>query len=490
MRIATGGINHESNTFSTIPTTWESFAGNNGLSEGEAIVERFSGTNTITCGFIEGCSEYGYELLPLIWASATPSDAVQQEAYERLKSRLLKRLEGLGKVDGVLLDLHGAMVAKETDDVEGDLLEAVRGVVGPNTPLVATLDLHTNMTQQMVRNADVLVGFDTYPHVDMFERGKEAAAILRSMLERGIRPTMAFHKLPLFWAVSKQITDKPPMKDVLDYAHRIEGETGIINVTFSTGFPYADIPDAGASVTVTADGNPDLAQCKADELAGYIWDRRRDWQDHFPSIREAIRMGQKGGAYPAVLADVADSPGGGDTCDGTEILRVFLEDEVPEAVVVVIADPESVQQAIEAGVGNRVNLRVGGKTDDLHGEPVSVEGHVALISDGRFVLKGPMRRGTVAEMGRAVVVKSKGTEIIITERRVSETFDAQLVRSLGIEPADRKFIAVKSGVHFRSTYEPLAGVIYEVDTPGTNTCDFAKLAYERIRRPLYPVDDM
>lgn len=183
MRIATGGINHESNTFSTIPTTWESFAGNNGLSEGEAIFERFAETNTIICGFMEGCSEYGYQLLPLIWTSATPSDAVLQEDYERLKSLLLEGLEELGKVDGVLLDLHGAMVAKETDDVEGDLLEAVRGLVGPVTPLVATLDLHTNMTEDMVRNADVLVGFDTYPHVDMYDRGREAAGILRSMLE-------------------------------------------------------------------------------------------------------------------------------------------------------------------------------------------------------------------------------------------------------------------------------------------------------------------
>jgi microcystin degradation protein MlrC len=490
MRIATGGISHESNTFSTVPTTWESFAANNGLSEGEEIFERFADTNTVTCGFMEGCSEYGYELAPLIWTAATPSDAVQQKAYERLKSLFLERLEGLGKIDGALLDLHGAMVAKETEDVEGDLLEAVRGVVGPEVPVVATLDLHTNMTTRMVRNTDVLVGFDTYPHVDMYERGREAAAILRSILEQGIRPTMAFHKLSLFWAVSKQVTHKLPMKDVMDYAHRIEEEPGIVNVTVSTGFPYADIAEAGASVTVTTDDDPGLAQSKADELAEYIFDRRKDWQDTFPSVREAIRMGQQEGAYPVVLADVADSPGGGDTCDGTEILRVFLEDDVPEAVVVVIADPESVSQAIRAGVGSEVRLRVGGKTDDLHGEPVSVVGYVALISDGRFVLKGPMRRGTVAEMGRTVVVKSKGTEIIITERRVSETFDTQLLRSLGIEPADRKFIAVKSGVHFRSTYEPLAGVIYEVDTPGTNTCNFAKLPYKRIKRPLYPVDEM
>ena len=158
MRIATGGINHESNTFSTIPTTWESFADNNGLSEGQAIFERFAETNTITCGFMEGCSEYGYELLPLIWTSATPSDAVVQEDYERLKSLMLEGLHKLGKVDGVLLDLHGAMVAKETDDVEGDLLEAVRGLVGPDTPVVATLDLHTNMTERMVQNATALIG--------------------------------------------------------------------------------------------------------------------------------------------------------------------------------------------------------------------------------------------------------------------------------------------------------------------------------------------
>jgi microcystin degradation protein MlrC len=489
MRIAIGGIGHESNTFSVVPTTWESFSANNGLSRGEAIFERFADTNTIVSGFMDGCSELGYRQVPLIWTTTTPSGAVQQEAYERLKSLLLESLEKAGGVDGVLLDLHGAMVAAETDDVEGDLLEGVRKAMGAQVPLIATLDLHTNMTERMVELADVLVGFDTYPHVDMYDRGKEAVAILRSMIEGGVRPTIAFHKLPLFWAVSKQVTNKPPMIDVIEYAHRIESEKGVINVTVSTGFPYADTPLAGAAVTVTTDNDIGLAQRWADELAEYVWERRGDWQDRYPSVREAIRMGREGGSFPVVLADVADSPGGGDTCDGTEILRVFLEDDVPDAVVVVIADPESVQQAIEAGVGNRVSLQVGGKMDDLHGEPVAVEAYVTLISDGRFMLKGPMRRGTVAEMGRTAVAKCKGTEIIITERRVSETFDAQLLRSLGIEPVDRKYIAVKSGVHFRSTYEPLAGAIYEVDTPGTNTCDFARLPYRRVRRPIFPLDD-
>ena len=489
MRIATGGIRHESNTFSSVGTDWHSFATLDTVSVGEQIFERFAGTRTVTCGFMDESGRRGIELIPLIWARSTPSAAVSHEAYERLRRMLLDRLASHPHVDGVLLDLHGAMVTTELDDAEGDILSVVRGVVGADVPIVATLDLHTNMTARMVDAADVLVGFDTYPHVDMYERGIEAVEIMHRILRDRLKPTMAYVKLPLLWSVSKQITAQDPMKDVMERVHEVESEDGVVNVTVSTGFPYADIEQAGASVTVTTADDVAGARGRADELADFIWERRRDWQDAFISVEEGIRRGEAGGAYPVVLADVADSPGGGGSCDGTEILRVFLDLDVQDAVVAVIADPESVARADGAGVGHRVDLVVGGKTDRLHGDPVRLSGHVSCICDGRFVLKGPMNTGTVENMGRTAVVKSGGTEVILTERRVNATFDAELLRSLGIDPMERRFIGVKSGVHFRASYGPIAGAIYEVDTPGTNTCRFERLPYRRIRRPIYPLDD-
>jgi microcystin degradation protein MlrC len=277
------------------------------------------------------------------------------------------------------------------------------------------------------------------------------------------------------------------MKDFIDLAHRIESEKGIVNATVSGGFPYADIRDAGVSVVVTTDNNPKLAAEKAKEIGDQIWNRRNEFEVTLTPVKEAIQYAKEISKGPVILADGSDNPGGGAPCDGTVILQTFLEENVQDAVVAVIADPESVQKAIEAGVGNEIQLEVGGKTDDKHGKPVPMLSVVHLISDGCFVNKGPMGTGMKTNMGRTVVLKSGGVEVIITEKRV-QVLDQELLKSVGITPADKKLIALKSSVHFRADFESIAQKIFEVDTPGVHSPDLFQYDYKKLRRPIFPLD--
>ena len=482
MRIATGCIGHETNTFSPVPTTIDSFS----RMVGDGIRKNFGNTRTITGGIIDAADELKIELVPLLWSFATPSRKVEQDAYDALKSEFLNLLSGAGEIDGVVLDLHGAMVTEEIEDAEADLISSVREIVG-SRPIVVTFDLHANITPDSVKYPDVIIGFDTYPHVDTYERGVEAVEVIYKTVRGEIKPTMAYRQLPLLTSPPAQCTMRPPASDLVKKLHQLESENGVITATLSMGFPFADIHDAGVSVLVTTDGNREFAEQKVDEFSQHIWSIREDFRTNLVSIEEAIDHANQTEGKPIVLAEGADNPGGGGPCDGTFILRAFVEADVQDAVVAIIADPESVAQAIEAGVGNRVTLNVGGKTDDMHGESVTLDAYVKTISDGVYVRKGPMARGATDRMGRTAVIKTGGVEVILTEGR-SQPLDAEVLRSVGIEPRDRKLIALKSAVHFRADYTPIAHEIVEVDTPGVHSPNLTNFRYENLRRPIYPLD--
>lgn len=485
MRIAVGCIGHETNTFSPVPTSIDNFR-KGAYYVGEEIIPAFNQTSTIMGGFMDAAKKLDLQLVPLLWTFATPSGMVEQMGYEALKTEFLMLLRGAGQLDGVFLDLHGAMVAEGVEDVEGDLLLAVRQVVGA-LPIVTTLDLHANITAEMAEHADIIIGFDTYPHVDCYERGFEAAHLISATIQGRIHPTMAYRQLPLLTSPPAQCTMKPLMRDVLKRLHTLETEPGVVTATLSMGFPFADIRDAGVSVLVTTNGDQPLAERHADQFASYIWEMREAFRVNLVSVQEAIAYANRTEGKPIVLADGSDNPGGGAPCDGTTILRTFIESDVQDAVIAVIADAESVESAIQAGVGNRVALNVGGKTDRMHGAPVALTGYVKTISDGTFVYKGPMGRGRSGQMGRTVVLQVGGVEIILTEKRI-QPYDAEVLRSLGIEPRDRKLIALKSAVHFRADYAPIAHEILEVDTPGVHSPNLFSYTYQKLRRPIFPLD--
>jgi len=276
------------------------------------------------------------------------------------------------------------------------------------------------------------------------------------------------------------------MRSLLAKARMIESEEKVVNATLSMGFPFADIYDAGVSVLVTTNDDLELARRKAAEMAEAVWEKRDEFNVTLSPVSEAIAYARTKSKGLVVLADGSDNPGGGGPCDGTAILRQFIEEGVQDAVVAVIADPQAVAEAAKAGVGSAVTLDLGGKTDDRHGAPVRVRAYVRLLSDGEFTMRGPMGGGVRAKMGRAAVLVVGGVEIVVVERRI-QPYDAALLRSLGIEPRERRLIALKSAVHFRSTYQEIAERIFDADTPGVHRPDFGCYNYRKLRRSIHPL---
>jgi len=491
MRIGAAGLCHETNTFAEGVTTFEDFersGGFPGLTVGEQIVETLHATKVPMGGFITAAEELNFELVPLIWTFAQPSGIVAQSAYEKLAGMLLDKLQKAMPLDGVLLDLHGAMVTEELEDAEGDLLARIRHLIGPDIPIVVTLDLHANITPAMVAEATTLIGYDTYPHVDCFERGVEAAHLLVDTISRRVQPTTGLAQIDMLIAPPRQCTLLSPMKDIFALVHEIEQRPGILTVTLAGGFPFSDTYNTGACVVVSADGDQRLAQESAQEVAEQVWQRREQFRVELTPVEEAVRYAVEQGRGPVILADGSDNPGGGAPCDGTVMLETLIKAQAPRATVAVIADPEAVNQAITAGVGKEITLTVGGKTDDRHGAPLTVSGYVRLISDGKYRNQGPMMTGLSVAMGRTVVFVVGDVEILLTEQAV-QPYDRQVLRSVGIEPTERLIIGLKSSVHFRADYQQIATRIFEVDTPGVHNPDVTQYTYRRLRRPMWPLDE-
>lgn len=487
MRIATGGISHETSTFAPTPTTLRDFADGFGLFRGPEIIERFRGTNNCTGGFIDGADRHGFELVPLLWTFAFPGGLVPAADYAALKGELLDRLRAAGPVDGVLLDLHGAMVVEGIDDGDGDLIEAVRAVVGPTCPVVASFDLHGNHTQRRVDAATAVIGFDTYPHVDMAERGREAADLIVRTIRGEVRPVMAFRPIPLFWSAACQVTRHPPMDEAMWLIHEMETWPGVLTVTLATGFAWADVPQMGASVIAVADGDAAVARQIVSDVADWVWQRRDRWFRKPLTVREGLEAGERQEQVPIMLADMADNTGGGAPGDSTEVLRTFLERGLRKALLLYLVDGEVAQQAHRARVGARINVRLGGKSHPVQGPPVEAEAEVVAVSDGRFTYDGPMYAGLTGDLGTSAWLRVGGVNVVVVSKR-AQPLDQAFARSLGIDCADMRYIALKSAVHFRSGFEQLGGSIWNVDARAIHSHDFASLPYQRRPRPMWPLE--
>ena len=488
MRIATGGISHETSTFMPRRTTIEEFKHRKGLFRGADILDRFRGANVPTGGFIDGAQEHGFELVPLLWTFAEPSGLIVREDYEAMKAEFLEMLRAAESIDGVLLDMHGAMVIDGIEDGDGDLISAVREAVGPDRPIVVTQDLHSNHTLRRIEAADALIGFDTYPHVDQADRGREAAELIARTVRGEVKPTMAIHQLPLLWSVACQVTAHPPIDEAFRLVHEVEHRPGILTVTLATGFPWSDVPEVGASVIAVSDGDPTVAQATADELGEWIWERRERWYKKPRSAREALLEGESIGRYPIILADQADNTGGGAPGDSTEVLQTFLDLGLQDALVLYMVDRDVAEQAHAAGVGARIRVALGGKSDPAQGSPVEMDAEVVALSDGKFAYDGPMFSGLTGNIGPSSWLRSGGVSVVVTTDP-EQPFDQAFVRSMGIDCESMRYIAVKSGAHFRSGFESIAGSIHNIDARAVHSHDFTQLAYHRPKRTLYPRPD-
>lgn len=486
MRIVTGCISHESSTFTPVATTWASYHDHFGYLHGAEILTKFRGTNTPTGGFIEGAKVHSFELTPTIFAEPHPSGPTPRAIFDQVLNDMLTGIKNAGPIDGVLLELHGAMVAEGIDDGEGTILAAVRDLVGPHRPIVGQLDIHASISKQMVEMADVLIGRETYPEVDMAARGRECADVLVRTLTEGLLPTMALHQIPMIWGMN-QVTAHAPMREAIEYLHRIEARPGVVCGSIATGFPWSDVPDMGSSVYIVTDNDQGLAQRYADELGEWIFARRADWQLPMPNTAEALAEARQQGRYPVIFADRNDNTGGGSPGDSTGLLRTFVDEKLEDACVLYMVDPEAVELCQQAGIGATLTLDVGGKSTPLQGTPVPMPVEVMALSDGRFRYDGPMYAGLESNMGPSAHIRQGSLHVILTNGH-EQPYDMAFARSLGLDPQKMRYVAVKSAAHFRAAFEPWAGAIYMVSEPSVHSADTGTLKYHRLGRKLYPFD--
>jgi microcystin degradation protein MlrC len=480
MRVAVGGIWHETNTFSRSETSLEQFE----VLDGAALREAFENTRTPIGGFLDGARSARMEILPTLFASATPSGTVRGDTYDGLAGRLVERLAEL-RPDGILLDLHGAMVVEGIEEVEADLLGRIRAKLG-NVPIGAVFDFHANISESFVRSVDVFAGYDTYPHVDPVERGVEVAGLLARRLRGEIRPARALVRPPLLTAPQAQHTDGGPMGDLMKMAADARRKDGVLNVTVAGGFPYADVPHAGLSVVAMTDGRPDLAESIACDIARAAWESRSRFTVNNVRAREAVAQALRCSEGPVILVDVADNVGGGSPGDGTVLLRELLQAKARGAVVT-MADPDTVHRAHEAGEGRTIDVRVGGKTDALHGAPAPMKATVQRLGSGDFTYRGSYMTSRRVTAGKAAVLESDGVLVLVREKRVMP-FDREEIQVMGIDPAQCRIIVVKSALAWRAAYGDLAREVIDVDTPGICTARLETLPYRKLRRPIAPID--
>ncbi len=485
MRIAVGGLFHESNSFSTERTTLEDFR-RWSLTRGDELIGHWRDADSEIAGMVDVARDEGVELVPTTMAWAAPSGPIEDGALEWVIRSVAEGLRLAGRLDGVLLSLHGASVAVGEPDPEARLLAAARDVVGAKTPVIATTDYHANLTAEMVGHLTAVVGYDTYPHVDFRARGREATELMVRTVEGQIRPTVAHVHPPLVCIPQVQETARRPMVEVMEAAHEVEAFDGVLNVTIAGGFAYSDIPRPGVSVAVTTDGDRDLAGCHAYRLAERIWQRREGLQGRWPDVRQAVRQALEARWHPAILVDIGDNIGGGTPGDGTALLSELLAQGARGAVVM-LHDPEGVGGCVSAGLGAELELAVGGKSDSVYGPPCRVRGRVERITDGRFESGTVLHKGFGETMGTTVRLAVSDNAIVLTERRTVPWSLGQL-RSLGIEPASCRIIVVKAAIAYKVAFGGVTGEIIESATPGWTTPALATLRYRRLERPVWPLD--
>ena len=484
-RIVVGTFSHETNVLSNIKTDLSEFKKRH-LFHSDEILTHFMGTKTAAGGLIDGCERNGFEFVETVHASATPSGIISKEAYDHILNCILDGIKAAKHYDAVALHLHGAAVAEGHDDVEGDVLGEVKKLLGKK-PLVASFDLHANYTEKMVREADILVGYDTYPHIDEYERAVESIDLLAKILDGKLKPTRALRQPPMLPALQAQFTGKYPMTKLLEEAHRIEQIPGVAAVTVAAGFPWSDIHEAGMSFIVITNNDQKQADTLAQELSDLAWSIRGDFLVKPMPVRDALKRVKAAKEGPIVLADIGDNPGGGTPCDGTFVLKAVLEEGLTGGVFGVIWDPAAAMKAAKTGPGKEIEVSLGGHTDRLHGKPLKVKALVKRVSDGKWIVKGLMGTGSETDMGVTAILRVAGNDLIVTSLRL-QPLDLELYRSQGIEPTDAKFIVVKSSVHYRASHEPIAKEIIELDTPGLTSPRLAGFNFKKIRRPIFPLD--
>ncbi len=484
-RIAIGSIFTECNHLGGRPTDLSSFERNE-LRRGSEILESNSGT---VGGMLNTLRERQAEIAPLLVASTCPGGPLTSDCYRQLKSELLDRLRQALPVEGVLLALHGSASAEDAGDLEGDLLQAVRDLVGPRVPVVASLDLHAHVTEQMVHQADALVAWETYPHKDAFTTGVRAARLLLDMLAGLCRPTMALAKVPVIvGGVCGSTEGDGPFADVMRFAKSHERMNGVLSTSVFLVHPYLDLPDMGGGGLVITDNDMPRAAALAAQIARQYWDRRFDLDPPVCTPAEAIRRGLEIDGGPVLLVETADCCGGGASGDSVATLRALREicPDVPALVPVV--DPDAAALCHRIGEGHFVDLSLGHKLDPRWGDSLPINAcRITRLSDGRFRYTGGIWEGQDGHMGPSAVVERGGTKILIATHATYDWADEQF-QSVGLEARAAKFIVVKNPMNYRLGYAGLFKSAFILDTPGPTPAVLHNVPFRNLKRPYFPAD--
>ena len=484
MRIAIAGFQHESHSFAPFPADLEAFRAPGGfppLARGEEVMAAIAGTRLPIAGAAELLRDAGAEVVPIVYAMAMPSAPLTRDAYETITGWIVEDAARAGPLQGLYLDLHGAMMAEHEPDGEGELLRRLRERLG-NVPIASSLDLHANVTPAMAERADVLTAYRTYPHIDMKETGARAAALLLRRIAQG-RPWARTHRaIDFLVPITAQCTLVPPMRDLYGLRERIETETGAIELSLTLGFPYCDFAGCGPAVTAYAEA-PEVAREAAERLAAAFLSRRAEMRQAIFSPEEAVahclaHASPEG--PPIILADTQDNPGGGGHGDTTGLLQALVSGGVAGAVVGVLNDAEAARAAHEAGVGATLDLALGGRSD---GAPLAARFRVLALGSGRFTCEGPMTRGTRAELGPMALLETGGVLVAVASRKM-QAYDRAMFRHLGLTAERTPVLALKSSVHFRADFQPIAKEVLVVAAPGPVVADPASLPFRNLRAGL------
>lgn len=494
---------HETNTFVTNPkvTDRKKFKERREYF-GDDVVKNLRGTATGVGGVIDIAEKEGVELRPVLATSATPGAPVEQETYEFYTERIVEGVrEHVDEIDGVILPLHGAMVPEHGHDGEGPLIARVREIVGPDIPISVTLDLHGNVTDEMIAESDSLVGFKEYPHLDKGETGRLGMKILLETIRGNAEPEMHFERPPQIIYQPKAYTQSGPMAEIMDLARKYQRRDNVLAVSVFVGYYHADIPEMGVTTPVVTDSDPALAREISRDLAETLWDRREEFVENYPGPAEAVAEARDlakkldEDAGPVVMGDFGSNPGGGGASDGTTIPRAMLDQEVEDSGYAIMYDPEVVEQALDAGVGSSITVTLGGKSDDRHGEPIeNLDAYVKAITDGRYVNTGTSHSGygIQNDLGPTVHLKcgpQRTLDVIVSRTRES-AFDAEVWRHIGIQPERLDVLCIPSFIAFLGDYEPLSGGVVLADTPGASAVNPERFEYNHIPRPVFPLDDI
>lgn len=482
-KIAIAGISHETNTYCRDETEADAFH----QLRGDRLFKA-EGSETSLGGALAACAELGFEVVPVLVVGAQPSGTINRQTYESFKQEILDGIEKAGPIDGVFLDLHGAGVVSGIPDLEGDLAVAIRKLVGEAVPVTASFDLHGNVTQVMADALDGVFACHQYPHVDMHHRAEEAIRLIGRMLGENFRPVSHVETVPLLLPTTT--TFEGIGLEVLTSVLSKESEAGVIDVSWFHGFPYTDTEHVGSHIVVTTEGDRDQAVRIAREAAEGLWREREKFRPLSLSAEEAVTaavdaVNQVGG--PVVINETSDNCGGGTPGDGTHLLRAMLDARLDKACFAFIVDADVAGQAHEAGVGATINVELGGKYDDLHGEPLALAAYVKALHDGKLTMQA-MARGAPLNIGKMARLIVDGIDIVVSSRR-SQTFDPGPFEAVGINVLEYPIVSLKSSNHFRAGFGDIATRIITADPPGLTTHHIEIFERKHHTNPLWPIHE-